>query len=114
MKRVEIIVPAHKVDSTANALIGLGLGGLTVYNSKGKGSIERPMVASGLAAHAFRAKYNSNSVIITVVKDSIVDKVMQKVFETASTGLAGEGKIFISHVLDTIDIGTRQRDESAI
>ena len=114
MKRMEIIIPSHKADSTANALMGLGLGGLTVYNSKGKGSIERPMVASGLAAHAFRAEYNSNVAIITVVKDSMVDKVMQKIFETASTGLAGEGKIFISDVADTVDIGTKQRGESTI
>jgi nitrogen regulatory protein P-II 1 len=114
MKRIEAIVAAHKADSTTSALMGMGLGGLTVYNSKGKGSMERPMVASGRASHAFRAEYNSNATIVTIVKDSMVDKVVQKILETASTGLAGEGKIFISDVIDTVDIGTKQRGESTI
>jgi nitrogen regulatory protein P-II 1 len=52
--------------------------------------------------------------MIVVVKDSIADKVLNKILEVASTGLAGEGKIFVSDVDDAIDIGSKSRGESAI
>jgi nitrogen regulatory protein P-II 1 len=44
----------------------------------------------------------------------MVDKVVEKIVNSTSTGLAGEGKIFISDVEDTVDIGSKQRGESAL
>jgi nitrogen regulatory protein P-II 1 len=49
-----------------------------------------------------------------VVNDSMVDKVAENILNSSSTGLAGEGKMFISEVDDAVDIGTRTRGESAI
>jgi nitrogen regulatory protein P-II 1 len=44
----------------------------------------------------------------------MVDKVTENILNSSSTGLAGEGKMFISEVDDAVDIGTRSRGESAI
>jgi nitrogen regulatory protein P-II 1 len=44
----------------------------------------------------------------------MADKVVEKLLNSASTGLAGEGKIFISDVDDAIDIGSKQRGESTV
>jgi nitrogen regulatory protein P-II 1 len=44
----------------------------------------------------------------------MVDKVVEKLLNSTSTGLAGEGKIFISDVDDAIDIGSKQRGESIV
>jgi nitrogen regulatory protein P-II 1 len=49
-----------------------------------------------------------------VVKDSLVSKIIDTMLERLSTGLAGEGKIFVSDIDDTVDIGSRTRGESAI
>jgi nitrogen regulatory protein P-II 1 len=40
--------------------------------------------------------------------------VIEKIFESASSGLAGEGKIFVSDVDDAVDIGSKQRGEQAL
>jgi nitrogen regulatory protein PII len=40
--------------------------------------------------------------------------VVNAILDTISTGSAGDGKIFISPVLETIDIGTRQRGDEAV
>jgi nitrogen regulatory protein P-II 1 len=113
MKRIEAIVPSHRVDATAAALMELGLGGLTVYNSRGKGQIERPMVSTGRSG-MMRAQYNINGTIVTIVKDSVAEKVVDKILEVVSSGTTGEGKIFISDVIDTIDIGSKKRGDSTI
>jgi nitrogen regulatory protein P-II 1 len=52
--------------------------------------------------------------MVVVVRDSVADKVVSTILDATSTGLAGEGKIFISEVDDAIDIGSKSRGESAI
>jgi nitrogen regulatory protein P-II 1 len=44
----------------------------------------------------------------------MVDKIIDKILGSTSTGLAGEGKIFISEIDDAVDIGSNKRGESAI
>jgi nitrogen regulatory protein P-II 1 len=44
----------------------------------------------------------------------MADKVIEKILESTSTGLAGEGKIFVSDVDEVIDIGSQQRGEAAL
>jgi nitrogen regulatory protein P-II 1 len=40
--------------------------------------------------------------------------VVEKLLESTSTGLAGEGKIFVSDVEDVVDIGSKKRGETAL
>jgi nitrogen regulatory protein P-II 1 len=44
----------------------------------------------------------------------MVDSVISKILDSASSGLAGEGKIFVSDIDDVVDIGTKQRGEGAL
>jgi nitrogen regulatory protein P-II 1 len=69
---------------------------------------------SGRGTSTYRPEFNVNATVIIVVKDAMVDKVVEKILSSTSTGLAGEGKIFISDVDDAIDIGSKQRGESTV
>jgi nitrogen regulatory protein P-II 1 len=44
----------------------------------------------------------------------MVDSVISKILDSTSSGLAGEGKIFVSDVDEAVDIGSKQRGEGAI
>jgi len=44
----------------------------------------------------------------------MVDKVVDAITSHASTGMSGEGKIFIYNVDDAIDVGTKKRGESSL
>jgi nitrogen regulatory protein P-II 1 len=46
--------------------------------------------------------------------DSMVDKVVENILSSSSTGLAGEGKMFVSDVDDAVDIGSKTRGEAAV
>lgn len=114
MKKIEAIVPQRTTEDTARELMKFGISGLTVYDSKGKGQIERPTTVSGRGTGSYRPEFNSNSTIMVVVKDSMVDKVVQEILKRTSSGKAGEGKVFVSDVSDAIDIGTEKRGDMAL
>jgi nitrogen regulatory protein P-II 1 len=114
MKKIEAVVPAARIDKAFSALKELNLGGLTYYDSKGRGQIPRPEIHSGRGTGTYRPEFNVNTTIVLVVKDSMVTKVVDKILESTSTGLAGEGKIFISDVDEVVDIGSKQRGEATL
>ncbi len=49
-----------------------------------------------------------------IVSDDAVDEVIRTIAQCAKTGKIGDGKIFVSDVLQTIRIRTGERDEHAI
>jgi nitrogen regulatory protein P-II 1 len=114
MKRIEAIVPHGRMDRTFEGLKQLELGGFTYYEVKGRGQIPRPQVHAGRGTTSFTPAFNVNALIVLVVKDSMVDAVAENILNSSSTGLAGEGKLFISDVDDAIDIGSKTRGEAAI
>lgn len=114
MKKIEAVVPQARLESAFAALNELDLGGLTYYDSKGRGQIPPPELRSGRGTSTYRPQFNVNAIIELVVNDSMVDKIVDKILGSTSTGLAGEGKIFISEVEDAVDIGSNKRGESAI
>ena len=114
MKKIEVVIPSTRLGTAFEALDALSIGGLTYYDSKGRGQVPRPRLHSGRGTSTYIPEFNVNSLIMLVVKDSLVSKIIDTMLERLSTGLAGEGKIFVSDIDDTVDIGSRTRGESAI
>jgi len=114
MKKIEAIVPHGRMDRTFEGLKQLGLGGLTYYESKGRGQAPRPTVHGGRGTTSFTPEFNLNALLVLVVGDSLADKVVENIVNNSSTGLAGEGKIFVSNIDDAVDIGSKTRGESTI
>jgi nitrogen regulatory protein P-II 1 len=114
MKRIEAVFPPGRLDKAFDALQKEEIGGLTYFESKGRGQLPRPQLASSRGTSTFTPEFNANSTMVVVVRDSVADKVVSTILDATSTGLAGEGKIFISEVDDAIDIGSKSRGESAI
>jgi nitrogen regulatory protein P-II 1 len=114
MKKIEAVVPSARLDKAFAALKELTLGGLTYYDSKGRGQVPRPEIHSGRGTGTYRPEFNVNATIVIVTDESMVNKVIDKILESTSTGLTGEGKIFVSDVDDVIDIGSRQRGKDAL
>lgn len=114
MKRIEAIIPNEKISAVNEAFKKAGIGGCTILEAKGRGRGEKPVVESGRGTGRFVSEFSVRANVITVVPDSQVESVVNAILDTVSTGSAGDGKIFISPVLDTIDIGTKQRGDEAV
>ncbi len=113
MKKIEAVIPEDKLDPVFSALIRLDIGGFTYFTAKGRGKRPREMVSSGRGGR-FQSAYNVNVNIYVVVQDNMVDKVIDAITSHASTGMQGEGKIFIYNVDDAVDVGTKKRGESSL
>jgi nitrogen regulatory protein P-II 1 len=114
LKKIEAVVPTARLERAFAALRELGLGGFTYYDSKGRGQIPRPEIQSGRGTSTYRPEFNVNATIVVVTKDSMVDNVISKILDSTGSGLAGEGKIFVSDVDEAVDIGSKQRGEGAL
>lgn len=111
MKRVEAVVSNDKLDSVVEALKKTGVGGITIFDAKGWGRASK--ITKDDKSGSYQ-KFNVKSYVLTVVDDSIVDKVVSAIINAASTGSVGDGKIFIDNIDTAVDIGSGQKGVHAI
>jgi nitrogen regulatory protein P-II 1 len=52
--------------------------------------------------------------IEAVVKDELVEKIIDAIVSTAFTGNVGDGKIFVSNVEDAVRVRTKDRGVAAV
>jgi nitrogen regulatory protein P-II 1 len=114
MKKIEAVIPHERLELVLSALKGMGLGGITYFESKGRGQNPRPTLHSGRGTSTYTPEFNLNTTLVVVTRDSVVDSVLDSILENSSTGLKGEGKIFVSELDDAVDIGSKSRGEAAI
>jgi len=108
MKRIETVVQSEVSRQVVKAIRETGVGGVTLIESLGQGTGERPEIGGK------QIEFNSTDVIITVVNDSQVDSVVSAIMNTAHTGEKGDGKIFVTNVEQSYDISTKQKSTQII
>ena len=99
MKKIETIVPTHVRDSVVAAIKKVGVGGVTVHQVQGQGAQDPPLVG----------QYFSRDMIICVADDPKVDEILDAIANVACTGSKGDGKVFVSDIVDALDLCTKKR-----
>jgi nitrogen regulatory protein P-II 1 len=112
MTKVEAIIQPGKFENVKGALIEIGVEGITVSEVRGHGRQKGH-------TEVFRGREYSVDLLPkikleVVVADEIVEKVLDTIAATASTGKIGDGKIFIYKVDDVMRIRNRERGVAAI
>lgn len=112
MKKLEIIIRPGVFDKVKNALAELGIHGMNYTDIQGYGRQHgHTEVYRGTTVHVdFLPKIK----IEVVVHDEALDKVVEAVINAARTGQIGDGKIFVSEVVDAIRIRTGERGNLAL
>ena len=112
VKKIEAIIKPFKLDEIKEALSEAGITGMTISEVKGfgrqKGHTELYRGAEYVVDFIPKIK------VEVVVPDSLVEKAIETIMESARTGKIGDGKIFVSPVEDAVRIRTGERGESAI
>ncbi|MEM2855809.1 MAG: P-II family nitrogen regulator [Candidatus Nitrosocaldaceae archaeon] len=114
MKKIEAVIPSEKLTTVNEELKKVGVGGIMVMDIKGRGAGKRAPVAVSRGTSYYVPEFHQRTVIVTIVNDALVNKVVDSILNTVSTGSPGDGKIFIYDVNEAIDIGTKKRGEVAI
>ena len=112
MKKIEAIIKPFKLDDVKDALVQIGIAGMTVTEVKGYG---RQQGHTELYRGAeYIVDFLPKVKVEIVVKAEDVDDVVEKIFEAARTGKIGDGKVFVSDIETVVRIRTGERDEEAI
>jgi nitrogen regulatory protein P-II 1 len=112
MKKIEAIIKPFKLDEVKEALHEVGIKGITVVEAKGfgrqKGHTELYRGAEYVVDFLPKVK------IEVVMEDSMVERAVEAIQQSAHTGRIGDGKIFISSIEEAIRIRTGERGPDAI
>lgn len=112
MKKIEAIIKPFKLDEVKEAILRVGVGGMSVTEIKGfgrqKGHKEVYRGAEYVVDFLPKVK------IEVIVSTDLMPRVVEAIRETAYTGQIGDGKIFILPVEKAIRIRTGEEDADAI
>lgn len=112
MKKLEVITRPEKLEDVKELLNNAGVYGMTVSMVSGCGLQKgRKEVYRG-------TEYTINLLpkvkVEIVVKNNVVDELIETILKVVRTGAVGDGKIFVYDVQDAVKIRTGERGESAI
>ncbi len=112
MKKIEAIIKPFKLDEVKDALQEANLQGITVLESKGfgrqKGHTELYRGAEYVVDFLPKVKLE------IIVADDMLDTALEAIKSAAHTGRIGDGKIFVSDVVEAIRIRTGETGDEAI
>ncbi|SMC22474.1 nitrogen regulatory protein P-II family [Desulfacinum hydrothermale DSM 13146] len=112
MTKIEAIIKPFKLGDVQEALMALGVQGMTLTEVKGfgrqKGHVELYRGAE------YHVDFLPKLLLTVVVADDLAPAVVEAIREAGRTGKIGDGKIFISQLKDAIRIRTGERGIQAL
>jgi nitrogen regulatory protein P-II 1 len=112
MKKIEAIVRHYKVEQVKEALIALGLHGMTISEVRGFGR-QKGQTETYRGAE-YRVDFVPKVKIEVVVDDGKLDAAVAAISKSAHTGQIGDGKIFITKLEDVVRIRTGETGTDAL
>jgi nitrogen regulatory protein P-II 1 len=112
MKKVEAIIRAYRLDEVKDALLEVGIQGMTVSEVRGFG---RQRGHSELyRGREYQIDFVPKLKIEVVLEADQVDAAAQAIIQAAKTDQVGDGKIFVLSVEDVIRIRTSESGPEAL
>jgi nitrogen regulatory protein P-II 1 len=112
MKKIEAIIQPFKLEDVKDALVGIGIDGMTVTEVRGHGRQK-----------GHKEVYRGQEYVVDllpkvkieiVVSDSRLEEAVKTLGDAARTGKIGDGKIFVLDVADAARIRNDDRGEAAL
>ena len=111
MKKVEAIIRKSKFDDVKNALHEIEVNFFSYWDVTGVGNEKQGHVYRGIS-------YSTTDIqrryLEIVVSDEFLERTVNTVLEAAYTGHVGDGKIFVSDVLQASRIRTKENGHAGI
>ena len=112
MKKIEAIIQPHKLDEVKDALLGIGVDGMTVSEVRGHG--RQKGHTETYRGQEYKVDLLPKVKIEVVVTSARADEVVRTLSTAARSGKVGDGKVFVSNVLDAIRIRNQDRGDAAL
>jgi nitrogen regulatory protein P-II 1 len=112
MKKIEAMIQPHKLDEVKDALIAIGVNGMTITEVRGHG--RQKGHTEVYRGHEYKIDLLPKVKIELFAPSSDVDQIVNVLATSARTGRIGDGKIFITPADDVVRIRNGERGESAL
>lgn len=113
MKEIKAIIKPAMLENVLIALRHIeGLPGITISEVKGFGKTKKTILKDKSLDKII--EHENKTKLEIVVPDELAENAIKAIQENARTGGKGDGKIFLSEVLDVVKIRTGERGRSAI
>lgn len=112
MKKIEAFIRPEKLGETKQVLGELNISGLSISQIMGCGNQKgwKEYVRGSEVEYNFLPKLKLEIVVL----DEQVEELIKRLCDLAYTGDVGDGKIFVTDVVDAIRIRTNERGISAL
>jgi len=112
MKKIEAVIQPFKLDDVKEALMGIGVDGMTVSEVRGHGRQKgHKEVYRG---REYTVDLLPKVKIELVVSDDRSAEVLKTLTAAARTGKIGDGKVFVYEVAEAIRIRNDDRGDAAL
>ena len=112
MMKIEAIIQPSRFESVKEALVEIGIEGMTVIEVRGHG--RQKGHTEVYRGREYTVDLLPKIKVELVLPDQLVNKAVDAILKSAKTGKIGDGKIFLTRVEETIRIRNEERGESAL
>jgi nitrogen regulatory protein P-II 1 len=112
MTKLEAIVQPNRFEQVKEALIGLGVEGMTISEVRGHG--RQKGHTETYRGREYGIDLLPKVKVELVLDDKLVDTVVDAIIKSAATGKIGDGKIFLYKVDEAIRIRSQERGAAAL
>ena len=113
MKKIEAIIRTSKFNEVKEALRAVDIDFFSYWDATGVGNeIEK-------GEHSYRGtvydtSFISRQLLTIVVRDVNVQKTVDAILKSAKTGVIGDGKIFISDIIESYRIRNDEKGDTSL
>ena len=112
MKKIEAIIQPHKLDDVKEALIGIGVDGMTISEVRGHG--RQKGHTEVYRGSEYKVDLLPKVKLEMIVPANRASQVVETLSAAARSGKIGDGKIFVSSVDDAIRIRSGEHGETVL
>jgi nitrogen regulatory protein P-II 1 len=112
MTKIDAIIQPFKLDDVKNALVGIGIDGMTITEVRGHGRQKGHKEA--YRGQEYKVDLLPKIKLEMVVPASRAEEVIATVARAAQTGKIGDGKIFAYDISEAVRIRNGDRGDAAI
>jgi len=112
MKKIEAIIQPHKLDDVKEALIGIGVDGMTISEVRGHG--RQKGHTELYRGEEYKIDLLPKVKVEMIVPAARASQVVEALSAAARSGKIGDGKIFVSSIDDAIRIRNGDHGEAAL
>lgn len=111
MKKIEAIIRKTKFEDVKEALHDRGIDFFSFWEVRGVGKARESRVYRGIA-------YDTGTIerllLSIIVRDINLEATIQTIIKSAKTGEIGDGKIFVSDIIESYRIRTEEKGDESL